>query len=189
MRVAGRSIAATASLVAGLLAAPAWAQNAGEIVTLQGPGEHRPDARAEWKPARVRLPLPGGTFVRTLRSESKMGVLLADQTQLNLTGVTEAQVLVGDASGKPKSIIDFVKGKARLETRTPARDLTVRTPTGLAAIRGTEWLVEVDDDGTSRFTVVDGEILISNALGTLAVAVDEEGTLTRDRPPSKRRIA
>ena len=188
MRVGTGGLRSMAAAVAAMAAACALAQDAGEIVRLQGRGEHRPDTRAEWAPARAQLHLPSGAWVRTTQRESRMSVLLVDQTQLTLEGVSEAQVIRPDANASKKSLIDFVRGKGRFETKTPTRDFQVRTPTGLAAIRGTEWQVEVDADGTSRFTVVQGEIRISNPLGALSVGADEEGTLAAGRPPGKRRI-
>ena len=178
-----------AAALACTLGGPAHAQDAGEIVRLQGRGEHRADARADWVAARVQLHLPSGSFVRTTQRDSRMSVLLADQTQLTLEGITEAQVVRPDPNASRRSIVDFVKGKGRFETKTPTRDFQVRTPSGLAAIRGTEWLVEVEEGGTSRFTVVSGEIVISNPLGSLAVGADEEGTLAAGEPPRKRRIS
>ena len=178
--------------VAGVLlawaAAPALAAPAAEIVTLQGMGEYRDATAADWRPARVKQPLEAGQYVRAPEPKSKMGLLLADQTQMTIQGVSIVQVKSLETAGPRKSIIEFGKGTGRFQTKTPTKDFKMGTPTGLAAIRGTEWLVEVDDDGKSAFTVVEGEIEISNELGELSVGADEQGILERGKPPTKVRL-
>jgi CHASE2 domain-containing sensor protein/tetratricopeptide (TPR) repeat protein len=174
-------------LLAAFAASNASAAPAAEIVSLQGKGDYRETESADWRPARVKLPLEAGQFVRTTQPHSKMSLLLVDQTEMTIEGVSFAQVKSPD-TGARRSIIEFGQGKGRFQTKTPTKDFKVGTPTGLAAIRGTEWLVEVAADGRSAFTVVEGEIEISNDLGAITVGADEEGVLERGKPPSKRRL-
>ncbi len=174
--------------ILAIAALPAMAQPAAEIVSVHGRGEFRPPQVEDWRPARAKQALEAGQFVRTPTADSKMSLLLVDQTQLTLGGNSIAQVKSPDSAGPRKSIIEFGKGTGRFQTRTPNKSFAVGTPTGLAAIRGTEWLVEVADDGRSAFTVVEGELEISNELGTLSVGADEQGILERGRAPYKQRL-
>jgi len=167
---------------------PALAAPAAEIVTLHGKGDYREAGATDWRPARVKQSLEPGQYVRTTEPQSKMGLLLADQTQMTLQGVSIVQVKSPESAGPRKSILEFGKGTGRFQTKTPTKDFRMGTPTGLAAIRGTEWLVEVDDDGRSAFTVVEGEIEISNELGQLSVGADEQGILEKGKPPTKVRL-
>jgi tetratricopeptide (TPR) repeat protein len=164
-----------------------WAQPVAEIVSIKGKGEHSQSPVSGWRPARVQQKLDAGTWLRTLQ-DSRMALLLADQTSATVDANSTWQLKAPGAAVPRRSIIDFQKGKGRFETKSPTRSFSVTTPTGLAAIRGTEWLVEVDDDGRSAFTVVEGEIELSNALGTLSVGADEQGILERGRAPYKRRV-
>jgi Flp pilus assembly protein TadD len=176
------------TLALALASAEAAAAPAAEIVALQGKGDFRDSGATDWRPAHVKQPLEAGQYVRTTQAESKMGLLLADQTQMTLQGVSIVQVKQPEAAGPRRSIIEFGKGTGRFQTKTPSKEFRVGTPTGLAAIRGTEWLVEVDDDGRSAFTVVEGELDISNELGSISVGADEQGVLERGKAPSKRRL-
>ena len=182
-----RILLATLLITASVASAQPAPPAAAEIVSLQGKGDYRETESADWRPARVKLTITPGQFVRTTQQQSKMALLLADQTQMTLEGVSFAQVKAPDAAPR-RSIIEFGQGKGRFQTKTPTKDFKVGTPTGLAAIRGTEWLVEVAADGRSAFTVVEGEIEISNEHGALLVGTDEEGVLERGKPPSKRRL-
>lgn len=164
-----------------------WAQPVAEIVSIKGKGERSESPVSGWRPAQVRQKLDAGTWLRTLQ-DSRMALLLADQTNATVDANSTWQLKAAEGAAPRRSIVDFQKGKGRFETKTPGRSFSVTTPAGLAAIRGTEWLVEVDDDGRSAFTVVEGEIELSNALGTLSVGAHEQGILERGRAPYKRRV-
>lgn len=176
-------------LVYGILAFPwaALAQPAAEIVSLKGRGDYSQSPASGWTPARVQQKVDSGTWLRT-QQDSKMALLLADQTNANIDANTTLQLKAPEAGAPKKSIVDFQKGKGRFETKTPTKSFTMTTPTGLAAIRGTEWVVEVEDDGRSSFTVVEGEIDISNDHGALSVGADEQGVLEKGRAPYKRQV-
>lgn len=160
---------------------------AGEIVSVVGKGEYLPAGKRDWVAAKAPQPLEGGSFVRTVASDSKMAVLLADRTQFSLQGVASAQVKDPAEASNGKSIVDMVKGTGRFQSKTPAKGFAVGTPTGLAAIRGTEWVIEVDE-GLSVVTVVEGEVVVSNALGQVSVLPNEQAVLERDKAPVKRRV-
>src|SRR4051812_30895292 len=149
----GRVWRLVAVLLGAVATLPVVAGPAAEIVSVQGKGEYRPTAAADWVAAKVKQSLDAGTYVRTVQVESKMSLLLSDQTQFTLQGISFAQIKAPEAAAPRKSIIDFGKGVGRFQTKTPAKEFSVTTPTGTAAIRGTEWLVEVGDDGRSAFTV------------------------------------
>lgn len=180
-----RFLFAIALLLGGWQAA--HAAPAGEIVSLAGKGEYRGLSARDWVPAKVRQALEGGSFVRTVATDAKMGVLLADRTQFTLQGVATAQVKDPVESTAGKSIVDMVKGTGRFQSKTPARGFMVGTPSGLAAIRGTEWVIDVED-GRSVVTVVEGEVEVSNEHGKLTVLADEQAVLEKGKAPTKRRI-
>ena len=180
-----RFLFAIALLLCGWHAA--HAAPAGEIVSLAGKGEYRGLSARDWVAAKVRQALEGGSFVRTVATDAKMGVLLADRTQFTLQGVATAQVKDPVESTAGKSIVDMVKGTGRFQSKTPAKGFMVGTPSGLAAIRGTEWVIDVADD-RSVVTVVEGEVEVANEHGRLTVLADEQAVLEKGRAPTKRRI-
>lgn len=184
-----RILKGVVALFLAVLPALALAQPAAEIVTLQGKGDYSDTPSTNWRPAQVKQALKAGQYVRTSAPGSKMGLLLADQTKVTLQDVEIVQVKSPETAGPRKSILEFGgKGKAGFETKTPSKALTIGTPGGLAAIRGTEWVVEIDDAGKSSFTVVEGELEIYNDLGRIPVGVDEQGFLEPGKAPYKVRL-
>jgi len=156
-----------------------------EIVSLQGNGEYREAAEPRWREARVRQQLAQGNFVRTGDS-SRMAVLLADQTQVRLAANSMIQIKqVGDNRDRG-TVINQSAGRSWTQSKNVPNKLTVETPSALAAIRGTDWELVVDADGTSTLTVLSGEVLLSNEQGSVNIGPGEQATARTGVAPLKR---
>src|SRR5262249_41874180 len=62
----------------------------------------------------------------------------------------------------------------------------LRTPAALAAIRGTDWDVEVGAQGETTLTVLSGRIALSNAFGSVELGPSEQGYVEPGKAPIKR---
>ena len=190
--------------VISMLAVHTWAagavpQGGGEIVSLQGKGETREAAASSWRDAAVRQQLAQGNFVRT-GDASRMAVLLADQTQIRLAANSMIQIKqVGDnrdlatvlkqsagRSWTQSKNVNAPSAFIRSVADNAPNKLIVETPSALAAIRGTDWEMVVDEDGTSTLTVLSGEVLLSNEQGSVSVGVGEQGQAKIGVAPVKR---
>ncbi|WP_374346916.1 tetratricopeptide repeat protein [Chitinimonas sp.] len=170
-----------------------FAAGTAEIVSLIGRGEARPTARDDWKPARVHQTLEAGYFVRT-GDLSQMAVLLSDQTQLRLNQNSILQIKEVSAKAEPTKL-ELVFGRVwtQAKRRSPgefavaynAPAVTVQTPNAIAAIRGTDWELNVDKEGASTLTVLSGEVELSNDLGKVTVGKNEQGRVENGKAPSK----
>ena len=158
---------------------------AGEIVSLQGKGEYREAAEPNWRDAAVRQQLAQGNFVRTGDS-SRMAVLLADQTQLRLAANSMLQIKqVGDNRDRG-TVLRQNAGRSWTQSKNVPNKLTVETPSALAAIRGTDWELVVDPDGTSTLTVLSGDVLLSNEQGSVSIGPGEQARAQTGVAPVKR---
>jgi Flp pilus assembly protein TadD len=174
-----------AAVIAGT--APAWAAAPAEIISVQGKGEYRDPAATNWKDAIVRQPIGAGNFVRT-GDASRMAVLLADQTQIRLAANSMMQIKeVGDGK-QTDTVIKQSAGRSWTQSKSVPNHMTVETPTALAAIRGTDWELTVEEDGRSTLTVLSGEIAFSNEQGAVSVAAGEQAVAEQGRAPVKRLI-
>lgn len=173
-----------------VLAVHAWAasaapQGAAEIVSLQGKGETREAAESRWREAAVRQQLAQGSFVRTADA-SRMAVLLADQTQIRLAANSMIQIKqVGD-NRDLGTVLRQSAGRSWTQSKNVPNKLTVETPSALAAIRGTDWELVVDEDGTSTLTVLSGKVLLSNEQGSVSIGVGEQAQAKIGVAPVKR---
>lgn len=146
---------------------------AAEILSLQGRGDQRQATVEQWQPARVAQPLAVGDYVRT-REAAKMAVVFADQTQVRLHQNTTLQVKALATPAQPLTSLVLGAGRAWAQTKRPdGSRLEVHTPAAVAAIRGTDWDLEVGPDGRTVLTVLSGVVELSNDQGQVRVAANE----------------
>lgn len=164
-------------------AVPAGA--AAEIVSLQGAGEQRAAAAPHWQPARLAQALTTGDFVRTLQA-AKMALLFADDTQLRLHQNTVLQVKGVATPAQPVTTLRLDAGRAWTQTRrADGSRLNLETPAAIAAIRGTDWDLAVEDDGRTVLTVLSGSVEFGNAQGQVTVRANEAALAEVGRAPVK----
>lgn len=172
------------------LIVPAWPTaaeipKAGEIISLQGKGEFRETAEKRWDEAEVHQALGQGNFVRT-GDLSRMAVLLADQTQIRLAANSMIQIKqVGD-NRELSTVLKQSAGRSWTQSKNVPNKLTVETPSALAAIRGTDWELVVDEDGSSTLTVLSGEVQLSNDQGSISVNKGEQAHVKIGVAPVKK---
>ncbi len=155
-----------------------------EIVSVQGKGETLGVKERTWREAVVNQQLAAGASVRTLDS-SRMAVLLADQTQVRLAANSMIEIKqVSDGAARATQLQQN-SGRSWTQSKNVPDKLTVQTPSALAAIRGTDWELVVDDDGTSTLTVLSGQVLLSNEAGSVSIDAGEQGRASKGVAPVK----
>jgi len=165
-----------------------WAQDA-EILHLQGPGDRRATEAQSWEAAQARQQVAPGGFVRT-REAARMALLLADQTQIRLNQNTVLQVKAVAKQGNTTRL-SLGQGRAWAQTRNVGAGgpLTVETPAATAAIRGTDWELDVAPDGRTQLTVLSGTVTLSNALGSLDVGRNEAAIAEVGKAPVRLQLS
>lgn len=158
---------------------------AAEIVGLQGPGDQRVASVPDWTPARQAQALAAGDFVRT-REAARMALLFADDTQLRLHQNTVLQVKAVATPAQPMTTLMLSAGRAWTQTRRPdGSRLTLETPAATAAIRGTDWDIEVAGDGRTLITVLSGTVEFGNVQGQVSVSANEAAYADVGQAPVK----
>lgn len=167
-----------------------------EVLSVSGRGEHRPTGDGAWQTARIKQGLEDGHFVRTLEASS-MALLFGGQAQIKLGSESLFQVRA-PSQATPASL-DLKKGRswsqvkversatvASAETAGPS--LRVTTPGGVAAIRGTEWAIEVGEDGLTTVAVLEGRVEFGNPQGSVSIGPAEEASARPGEAPVKRQL-
>ena len=179
-----------AIVLAVLPSREARAQDA-EIVQLTGKGDTRETADADWRAAFVRQKLQGGWFVRT-REMSQMALLLRDNTQVRLNQLSILNIKsVGTATMPTRLELPQGRAWSQAKQTSPGAPAERRarveftTPTATIGIRGTDWEIVVDKDGTSTVTVLSGEVDMYNDHGRVVVARNEQARAAPGRAPVK----
>ncbi|MEM0986013.1 MAG: FecR domain-containing protein [Pseudomonadota bacterium] len=137
------------------------------VVETKGDEDFTPAEGPDWRTLVLEQDLTSGDLLRT-GTYGGLGLRFEDRTYVRLHANTRMTVADPGAGTGPKR---FGLSIGRLWSRAsrPDRPVIVETPNATAAIRGTDWFMEVLEDGTSRLVVLDGDVRFFNDLGELSV--------------------
>jgi len=85
-----------------------------------------------------------------------------------------------------RTLLELAAGRLWARTKKTPATLQLQTPAALAVVRGTDWDVEVDGAGRTTITVLSGQVLLSNALGSVDLGPAEQGYAEPGQAPVKR---
>ena len=149
-----------------------------QIVMAQGQVEVRKAGSDQWTPARTGQVLQPGDRVRT-RERSRAEIYLGSGQTIQKGELSEIEI-------PPTANPTFQRGLFKIFNREPARGSKFGLPnTATAAIRGTDFLVRVGDDGNAEVIVLDGEVVLTNPQGEVTLGRNERGVVEQGRPPAK----
>jgi len=137
----------------------------------------------EWRSATVGQELIVHDRLRT-GEDSRAAVEFGDASVLRIDELTEEEILSPQvATAKPT--LNLKQGSAYFFSREKSREVHVQTPAANGAIRGTEFVVNVAANGSATFTVLDGEVEISNSQGSVSVQSGERADVQPGGTPAK----
>jgi tetratricopeptide (TPR) repeat protein len=138
---------------------------------------------AAWHPATVGEKLIWHERLRT-GEDSRAAVRMSDSSILRVDELTVTEILPPEvASAKPT--VDLKQGTGYFFSREKSREINVKTPAANGAIRGTEFIIAVAASGKSSFTMLDGEVEVSNAQGSVVVRSGERADVEPGHKPTK----
>jgi len=158
--------------------------DAAKVISQQGDTQWRGGMKQAWQVTHVDLPLAKGNHVQT-GALSKLALLFRDDSQLRLN--QNSFLIVKDVLDEQGNSTRFRlnKGRAWVKSKNIPDKLIFETPSAVAAIRGTDWDIEVSDDGASKITVLHGEIYFSNEFGAVSVKANEMAVAEVGKAPVK----
>lgn len=135
--------------------------------------------------------LSNGDFVRSSK-DGRAVLTFFDGSTLSVDPASLVKVLTLNrlSSGGIQLLVEQTLGRSWAvvsKLKTPDSKFEIKTPTGVAAVRGTafETIVTLNADGTNSVTykVDDGEILVTaNAGGSVAVGANQQVTISTNQP-------
>ena len=141
----------------------------------------------EWRTATIGQELIVHDRLRT-GEDSRAAVQFGDSSIVRIDELTEEEILPPQtASTKPT--MDLKQGSAYFFSREKSREIRVQTPAANGSIRGTEFVVTVDANGSASFTILDGEVEISNPQGSVSVQSGERAEIQPGGTPAKTAVS
>lgn len=177
-----------AILVFGVL--PAWLAPAGappppeqgQVLSTEGHVDWA-HTGTNWVPAAPGRKLYVEERLRTLAASRAM-VQLAELGRMRINELTILEILP-PRENRSKAVLDLKAGAMYFFTRERPREFLIQTPHALAASRGTDFSVRLTDDGQTLFDVFDGEVELTNSLGSVILRSGEEGAAAAGQAPRK----
>jgi len=125
----------------------------------------------------------------------RMRVVLNDQSILSLGTKSRLRIIRHD-SVRQQTQLELSFGRVRAEVASITRSgglFEIRTPTAVAAVLGTEFTVEADENGETTIACLQGRVSVRNAQarvkGEQIVAAGQESKIERGKKPSPPRAA
>ena len=116
--------------------------------------------------------------------DSRAAVRMTDLSVLRIDELTTIEITPpSTASDKPS--LNVKEGTTYFFSREKSREIRVETPAANGAMRGTEFVVAVAANGSTTVTMLDGEVELSNAQGSLVVGQWRAGQGGRRRSAEK----
>ena len=195
-----RIVFGTGVVLVGLLLAPtpSWAQGVGFIAAIHGQVEIQATGTTSFAAATIDREVSIGDTIRT-GPASAVKILLADETILTLGESTELEIdtyVVGDAATRDPSVLELLRGKARVivgEAFGGPTRVEMYTPTAVIGVKGTGFEAYVVEELGRVWTLVchlAGGIFVrprDDSAVDPRVVIPRDGLCTevfRDRPPS-----
>jgi tetratricopeptide (TPR) repeat protein len=181
-----RSRGVAAAALAALFASPASAQQGSDsrrlakVVAAQNVVESRRAGAEAWTRTAADESLFARDRVRT-GAASRAAILYADDTLHRLDEKSEVEVVPPATDGG--GVLEVLSGRHYFASRKPKDFGRVETSTVTAAIKGTEFAVDVAEDGTTSITMIEGVVLASNAFGSVEVSAGERAVAEPGKAP------
>jgi hypothetical protein len=160
--------------------APAAPKQLACVYEMTGAVEIGAAGGAGWRPAAKGAPLSEGESLRTGRNGT-CDLLFKDGSFVKIDENSEAAVekLAADAGGRVLSFA-FLRGKALWMAakikNIAASKFSVRTPSAVCAVRGTDFSIAVSSGGDTAVGLFDGEVSVSGAQGEKTLLAGKEAS-------------
>jgi tetratricopeptide (TPR) repeat protein len=136
-----------------------------------------------WAPATIGQPLAVHDRLRT-GEDSRAAVRMTDLSVLRIDELTTIEI-TPPATTSDKPSLNVKEGTTYFFSREKSREMRVETPAANGAMRGTEFVVAVAANGSTTVTMLDGEVELSNAQGSLVVTSGEQAKVDVGGTPRK----
>ncbi len=143
-----------------------------------------------WALSQERDPATPGQVLRPgdrgqTYSGSRVMLQLFDRSVMRIQENSVFTILQPPAAGQ-KAGFELFKGLAYFFSREKPMEIQVRTRSAVAAVYGTEFALQQDEDGRTVLSLWDGEVTLSNLEGeSVRLRGSEQGLIEPGRPPRK----
>ena len=155
-----------------------------KAASVQGTVEARRVGDTQWRPIKLNDTFCPGDVIR-VQERSRADITLLDQSVLRLNA--NSSITVEAPKERRTGVIDLARGTAHFFSRGP-NSLEVKTPFTVAGVRGTEFLINVEDE-RALLTVFEGTVVAQSPAGSLTLTDGQSAAAERGKAPALRVVA
>ena len=155
--------------------------NAIRIVELQGAVEISAAGAATWTPAQTNQFLQPFDRLRT-GENSRVALRWSDQSIVPFGAATELEVLPPN-SPDAQCGLHLIRGLMSFFHRDKPGRIQIITRGAVAGVEGTEFVMRVNDAGTTTLSLVDGKVKFGNDQATLMLTNGQQAVAAPGRAP------
>jgi hypothetical protein len=152
-------------------------------LTMKVTGEvmHRKSGADKATPLKFGTPLDDGDWISTSEDGFAILIFADDKSQIKLRPNTEV-VIKGkrDADANISKRIEMEIGEVFSKVKQQRGTLEIVTPTSVASVKGTEFWIIVNEDGTTEILTLEGLVELMNRVSGKTVDVSQGNTGTSD---------
>jgi tetratricopeptide (TPR) repeat protein len=156
----------------------------GKMASVQGTVEARKAGDSRWLPVNLNDTFCPGDTIR-VGSKSRADLTLSNQSVLRLD--ENSEFTLEGIKEDSAAHLNMLKGAAHFFSRTP-RGVEVQTPYTIAGVRGTEFMIRIEE-GRTLLTVYEGAVLAQNPAGSLTLQSGQSAMAEAGKAPVLRTVA
>lgn len=176
----------TISLVCILISHIVYGQNNNDVAIIlksKGDVKVRKEKSKNWNKGNRGFRLDSGDILKT-RENSLAAIMFTDDK--SLLKVRDNSLLAIRGKRSNRSIAKKISckiGNFWINVTKQSTKMVVETPSGMAAVKGTEFYGIVDSEGNTLIIVIKGVVKLLNKLGEVLVNAGQTGKLTKNGAP------
>ncbi|HUD45820.1 MAG TPA: TonB-dependent receptor [Candidatus Baltobacteraceae bacterium] len=153
------------------------------LLSIAGTVEVAPAGTSSWSSGHVNQILHLGDQLRSGKN-SRATLRLSDRTVFRIYELTTMTIKPAPKAGQ-NQVIEVKSGAAYFFNRDKPNQTQFQTPSSSGAIRGTEFNLAVAEDGKTRLTLLDGQVELGNAQGSVELESGQEALVEMGKAPTK----
>ncbi|HEV7924549.1 MAG TPA: FecR domain-containing protein, partial [Verrucomicrobiae bacterium] len=153
------------------------------LLMVSGTVEVAPSGTSNFVAAHATQVLHVGDQIRTGKN-SRATVRLSNLSVIRVYEST-TMVIRPPSKAERNASIEVKSGSTYFFNRDKPNETQFATPSSSGAIRGTEFNLTVDDNGRTELALLDGQVALSNAQGSVLMESGEMAVVEQNQPPHK----
>ncbi|MFZ5517726.1 MAG: FecR family protein [Candidatus Zhuqueibacterota bacterium] len=141
-------------------------------------------ATKKWKDSQRGERLDSGDIVKTNENAFAAIMFTDDKTMLKVKDNSMVAIRGKRENNSVSKRIACSLGNFWLKVKKQQTEMIVETPSGVAAVKGTEFYGVVNEDGSTMIIAVEGLVQLINKFGEQFVKAGQTGTMSKNESPT-----